>query len=273
MHLKEKLLQDPALEFDGDIFLQRGAARPGKFETVYLELRHIEGRAYPDKVVRSLPAFAKGGSLDKEWAIRAASLAKLRNYLMHDRSPKTIFELGCGNGWLANSIAESLDAEVCAMDVNYTELQQGARVFATDKNLSFVYGDIFTLAFPDILFDVIVMAASIQYFQNLKTLIARLCKLLSNHGRIYILDTPIYASNQVQDARQRSQQYFDSKGVPAMASHYFHHTFDDLEGFDYTIRYDPRSLTALIRRKVLQFIDPVFPIVMITRDAALRDLR
>jgi ubiquinone/menaquinone biosynthesis C-methylase UbiE len=263
MNLKEKLLQNPTLKFDENIFLQTNSLNPGAFEAIYLELRRVEGRVYPDDVVKNLPTFEKEGPLRKEWSLRSASLTKLQGYLKQVGSPKTILELGSGNGWFAHRIAESFDAEVCAMDVNLTELRQGARVFADYKNLNFIYGDIFTVDFPGVFFDVIIMAASIQYFRNLKSLIARLAKMLSGDGRIYILDTPFYKASQLQDARQRSQKYFDGMGSPSMAAHYFHHTLDDLDGFEYTIPHNPRSISSLIRRKVFQSIEPVFPFVVV----------
>jgi ubiquinone/menaquinone biosynthesis C-methylase UbiE len=263
MILKEELLQNQTLKFDGNIFRQANLITLGIFEEVYLELRRMEGRVYSDKVVKNLPVFDKGSPLSNEWSIRSASYAKLQDHLQRARSPETILELGSGNGWFAHRIAESFDAEVCAMDVNLTELQQGARVFANHKNLYFVYGDIFTVDFQKLTFDVIIAAASIQYFQNLRSLIVRLQKLLSADGRIYILDTPFYKANELQDARQRSQKYFDRMGSPAMASHYFHHSFDDLNGFEYTILHNPHSISSLIRRKVFKFVEPVFPIVVV----------
>ncbi|WP_431210720.1 methyltransferase domain-containing protein [Puia sp. P3] len=54
------------------------------------------------------------------------------------------------------------------MDINFTELQQAARVFSNDPNLRFIHGDIDSGSLGERQFDCIVFAASIQYFPSLK---------------------------------------------------------------------------------------------------------
>ncbi len=53
-----------------------------------------------------------------------------------------ILELGCGNGWLSHLLSQSLQRDVCGIDVNRTELTQAARMFGHDQRLSFIAADI-----------------------------------------------------------------------------------------------------------------------------------
>ena len=112
-------------------------------------------------------------------------------------------ELGCGNGWLAHNLATSLNAEVCAVDVNETELLQGARVFNGQKNLCFVYANIFSFIFNPKKFDTIILGSSIQYFHDLKNLFATLFDLMNPGGTIYIADSPFYTTQEKADAAKK----------------------------------------------------------------------
>ena len=57
------------------------------------------------------------------------------------------------------------------MDINSTELQQAQRVFRNRSNARFLYGQIDSDIDKDEKFDVILFAASIQYFQSLKEIL------------------------------------------------------------------------------------------------------
>src|SRR6185369_492378 len=104
-----------------------------------------EQRVYSDDVVRNLPDFSEQSTLKKEWDIRKITVRKLIKYLEKKNEKLSILELGCGNGWLSHQLAASLNAEVFGVDVNETELLQGARIFKDDQNLSFLCADIFSV--------------------------------------------------------------------------------------------------------------------------------
>ncbi|WP_238982408.1 class I SAM-dependent methyltransferase, partial [Acinetobacter baumannii] len=79
-------------------------------------------------------------------------------------------------------LAQSLQREVCGIDVNRTELVQAARVFGHELRLSFVAADIQTLALPRDVFDVILLPACVQYFADPAALIVRLLAQLREDG-------------------------------------------------------------------------------------------
>jgi ubiquinone/menaquinone biosynthesis C-methylase UbiE len=264
MILRNSLLENSSFTLEGALFYQSGVERSGSFEKAYIELRKRENRIYDDATLKLLPEIKDPASLKNEWFLRKASLKKLVELLAHQNKKLIILELGCGNGWLSHQLSAALHAEICGMDVNELELHQAARVFGDTKDLSFVYGDIFAANFKNLQFDTIILASSIQYFPNLKLLIERLLTLLTTAGEILIIDSPLYPSiADVNEARKRSHQYFQSVGFPEMSERYFHHTLGDLKTFTHTMAYDPSSIKALFKRNILRQKLPVFPHIKI----------
>ena len=224
-------------------------------ERLYLEVRRREGRMLPDEVVRALPNISDSSPYAHEWRWRRRSFHRLLSFCKNPSALRClpvertdsyrmtrgvrILDLGCGNGWMANRLAENPDWEVWAVDVNEAEMSQGARLFGR-KNLRFVYADIISRnSFPGSEspgtalrrdFDVAVLAASVQYFPDLPELIFSLKKWLKPGGEIHILDSPFYKNERERTAaRQRTLEYYTKIGVPEMAAFYHHHLWADVE--------------------------------------------
>lgn len=257
-------------------------------ERLYLEVRRREGRVFPDEMVRQLPFISKSNLYAREWiwrrrtserflffcknlsALRGKNAERTGAYQLPiaERTGTynmTILDLGCGNGWLANRLAENPDWEVWAVDVNEEELTQGARLFGRE-NLRFVFADVFTPPpmsppinrsvesenpagfFPQPTdlsvgtsvgtsgatsggqYDIIVLAASVQYFPDVEQLIFSLKKCLKRGGQIHILDSPFYENETARAAaQQRTLEYYTKIGVPEMAVFYHHHLWADIE--------------------------------------------
>jgi ubiquinone/menaquinone biosynthesis C-methylase UbiE len=266
MTLRNQLLENSSLAYEKNIFYQKGFQRNNSFQETYLKLRLKENRVHSDDIVRALPEFSAGHPNKKEWEMRKSTLQELVRQLAASGA-KSVLELGCGNGWLSHNLAKSLNADICAVDVNEPELQQGARVFGGQENLCFVYANIFSAVFKPKKFDAIVLGSSVQYFQDLKNLFVTLFDLTAHTGTIYIVDSPFYKTQaESVAAKNRSKRYFDSIGFPEMAGQYFHHTFDELKDFNYKIPYNPTSLTSLFKRKILKMTSSVFPIICISKE-------
>lgn len=194
-------------------------------ERLYLEVRRREGRVLSDEQLQQLPDVTHPPALAREWRWRKRAFRRLDKYLNRrfPKSPIRILDLGCGNGWMSNLLAAHALRTVTAMDLNEMELEQGSRVFRRD-NLQFVYADVLKDEWPEEPFDVIVLAASVQYFPNLGELIARLKKLLTPDGEIHLLDSNFYPDAAAAEAaRQRTKAYYEQVGVPEMAGFYHHH--------------------------------------------------
>jgi len=226
--------------------MQDSKLAPTEFEQQYLSLRNREGRLLPDDAVRLLPLIAKGHPLENEWKIRKFSSEKLANYFAQKKRPLKILEVGCGNGWLSHRLSSIKNASVVGLDINNAELEQAKRVFQ-NQNLQFVFGDI-RFDFPAEKFDLILFAASIQYFPSLGEIINASFNHLWAGGEIHILDTHFYETTELAEARKRSKQYFDEQGFPAMDGFYFHHLKEGLEPYSFSLLFDPNS----IKNKILK---------------------
>ncbi|MGZ5190064.1 MAG: hypothetical protein ACXWCZ_03535, partial [Flavisolibacter sp.] len=99
-------------------------------------------------------------------------------------------------------------------------------------------------------FDIIVFAASVQYFQSFRGLMNLTLDLLHEDGEIHILDTHFYTPDNVSAAKERSEIYFKQMGFENMSKLYFHHTLEELESFNYELLYDSNAvLNKLLKKK------------------------
>lgn len=217
------------------------------FEHNYLKVREKEGRVYSDETVLKLPFIGREHSQFLEWSLRAKTLNRFIKYLKGN-SYTSVLDIGCGNGWFSNHIANAISGKVIGLDVNKEELEQGNRVFKAE-NLSFAYGDIFEAEF-DQKFDLIVMNASIQYFPDLKLLLNRLKSLLSPFGEIHILDSPFYYNEEACiKAKARTNNYYKSLGYPEMSQFYFHHQISQLNNFKLIYKYSTNPFQKILKGK------------------------
>lgn len=231
------------------------------FEKAYLNVREKEGRLYSDEIVAQLPRLPKGHPHFKEWKMRQWNTERLLQYLQK-KEANSILDLGCGNGWLTHQIAKRTKAKVLGVDINSTELLQANRLFSND-NCQFAYGDIFQEGLPMYFFDIIILDSCVQYFPDLKQLVNRLQSFLKRNGEIHILDSPFYDEKKVKEARQRSYDYYLERGNEKMKAHYFHHTWQTLQQYNYKILYRPDTFLNWLGRKFLKQGTP-FPWILIT---------
>jgi len=226
-----------------------GSSILSEFEKQYLEIREKERQYYTDEQVSLLPDIPGTHPHYTEWKYRKISSDRLIAYLGKIKKPIKILEVGCGNGWLASKIAAISNTMVTGIDINKTELKQAASVFKNKKNLHFLYGNIQEGILLDQKFDIIVFAASIQYFPSLVQLLQNALKLLAKNGEIHILDSPLYKEQDIILAKQRAKIYFEKLGFPGMAAFYFYHKLSDLHSFIFKVLYDPFSLTCKLLKK------------------------
>jgi ubiquinone/menaquinone biosynthesis C-methylase UbiE len=211
------------------------------FEKKYIFTRGMENRLYTDAELAVLPDIAPTHTHYKEWQVRKRSGRRLLRYLTAKKRSLDILEIGCGNGWLSHQLAEIPGTQVTGLDINFTELQQAARVFNDDPNLVFVHGDIRSGILTGRGFDCIVFAASLQYFPSLKKIVHVTLSFLKPGGEIHIIDTPFYRPGEIESARRRTAAYYISLGYPEMADFYFHHAGNDIRSFHHSLLYNPHS--------------------------------
>lgn len=233
-------------------------------ERLYLEVRRRENRILSDEAVQNLPFTQKSDPHAREWEWRRRSFSRLEHYLSDRFSGKhtNMLDLGCGNGWMANRLALHKEWKVCAVDMNEPELTQGARLFGRE-NLQFVYANIMPrndiperheIPFQDAKFDVIILAAAVQYFSSFSELTGVLRRILKPGGEIHIIDSQFYKNGSEQvAARQRSQEYYTRVGVPEMAGYYHHHLWQEAK------KSGAKNLNNQLSVKVLQKIGWLAP--------------
>jgi ubiquinone/menaquinone biosynthesis C-methylase UbiE len=211
------------------------------FEQIYLDARKKEQRLYTDAEVSLLPEISGSHRHSEEWRIRKCSAGVLFKHLAGKQRPLAILEIGCGNGWLSSLLAELPNSFVIGNDRNSVEIEQARRVFGKKTNLSFENGD-FQQERSAESFDIVVFAASIQYFKDFHQTVLAGLRLLRKGGELHILDTFFYTRQNVESACQRSKYYYIKLGVPEMTELYFHHTLDQVEEFSYKVLSNPNSL-------------------------------
>ncbi len=224
---------------------------------LYLRVREMEGRIYPDEIAAKLPEVPPNHPLRREWSSRAASLKRLLAYIARLPRPPRILELGCGNGWLSNRVSSLAGVQVWGLDRAGPELSQGARLFGR-ADVMFLAAVIFRPPFPNSTFDLVLVASVIQYFPDLAALVRSLRGLLKPAGEVHITDSPLYEEDDLPSARERTQAYYAALGFADMGKQYFHHTFEEVGQFSPTWRYRPDSVSARLTR-ALGRIDSPFP--------------
>ena len=99
-----------------------------------------------------------------------------------------MLDAGCGVGYGARMLAEAGAAEVVAVDVSETALDEASRYFAHPR-VRLVRDDCETLTMVDGPFDAIVAFESLEHFQEPAVFLERAASLLSPDG-IFICSTP-----------------------------------------------------------------------------------
>jgi ubiquinone/menaquinone biosynthesis C-methylase UbiE len=233
-----------------DITVKHIARKPAKilkqgFEELYIAVRQHEKKVYTDDQLQGLPDF---DSHSKEWDVRRRSSNRLLSYLGKKQKHLNILEIGCGNGWLSAKLAGIPNTNVTGLDINSIEINQAKRVFKRN-NLQFICDGFNDATFDNERFDVIVFAASLQYFPSVITVLLQATALLNKGGEIHIIDTPFYTPAEADKADERCRDYYADMGIPEMAEHYFHHSMSEFWGFNYTVLFNPANFLNRIFKK------------------------
>lgn len=216
----------------------KGLSDYTSFEEQYLALRRKEGRLYSDEELAFLPSIRATHPLKKEWNLRKESCRRLITYLRRKNKQLSVMEVGCGNGWFCHQLSKIPEFSVTGVDINKTELEQAKRVF---PSLRFLYQNLTDTLLQE-RFDIIVFAASFQYFSSPAAIVPGCFDMLKEGGEIHILDTHFYADKEAMAAAERSRAYFAEMDCPELRPFYFHHTLQSLQGYNYQLLYNPRSL-------------------------------
>lgn len=226
------------------------------FEDIYARIREKEERWLTDDIVKMLPKVPIEHPHYNEWKKRIFSLERIIKILENSDSIK-ILEVGCGNGWFANTLVE-LEFEVDAVDVGKQELEQAARCFQ-HESLKFICCDDLSLL-ENSAYDIIIFNASLHYFDTTKKFWKILYDKLRANGKIFIMDSKIYSENEVSSAQLRTENYFNQLNEPEAAKYYRHLTWNKLP--KHQILYSPRKIGRLLNKH-----QSPFPMIQINKDS------
>jgi SAM-dependent methyltransferase len=240
------------------------SAPPGDgFEETYTAVRSAEQRLLTDAEVQQLPFLPLAHPQAQEWRYRADTFGRLYHFL-RTCDPCRILDLGCGNGWLAPHLTR-LSHTYRGVEINQAELQQAARLFQS-ADARFIYWNAMADDTPeDFEVDMVLIQASIPYFPDLRQLLSRLQRLLAKGGAVHILDSPVYPNPQAaEQARKRSQAYYNQQGYPGMHAFYYHHSWASLAPFNYEVLYQPDTWLPRLKRLIGKKASP-FPWIRIPK--------
>lgn len=233
------------------------------FAAVYSEARRRERWIDADHVVRALPQVPRNHPHAPEWRVRSITLDRILTLLRSSATPLRILDVGCGNGWMSARLAIELGARVHGLDVTTSEIDQARRVWSDVPEVTFSVGSIHSVATTIDPVDVVLFAASLQYFRDARAVIDAALSMTHTDGTVVVADTPWYDATSIAAARARSRTHYASIGVGAMADHYFHHDLAQLDGLH--VRTVPVSPADRLRWALRFRARPLFPLLQITR--------
>ena len=160
-----------------------------RFMEEYEKVRHFEGRFSADAAYyRSLPFQDLSGRFSSDWKIRAASFQALTKLLSQ---PSIIVDVGAGNGWLSNRLAE-FGHDVFAVDLlTNSEDGLGARQYY-ETNFTSVQAEFSFLPLSKNFADFVIFNASFHYAENYEQVLFEGLRIIKPDGAIVIMDSPIY---------------------------------------------------------------------------------
>ena len=193
------------------------------FLAQYQHIRQQEGNvAHSAEYYRSLPFVPKGGLGFERWYIRCQSFKSLLGLL--PRHPIKMLDLGAGNCWLTNRLAE-LGNHCVAVDVSIN-CDDG---LGAQKNYALpftcVQADFDSLPFVSGQFDVVIFNASLHYSPDLDHTLAQANSVLKRDGTIFVIDSPTFRSDRtgkkmISDRDDRFQVEFGLREVIQCGSGY-----------------------------------------------------
>jgi SAM-dependent methyltransferase len=187
----------------------RSASAGRRFRTAYAAHRATEGRGSGgDAELLALP-YLERGPLARQWAVRARTFDAFRADVLDVRArevaPRSVVvaDLGAGNGWLCYRLA-ALGHRAVAVDFR-TDTVDGLGAAAPYRRylarmFDRVAADFETLPLADRTFDIAVFNAAVHYATELALVLRQAARVVVSGGRLAILDSPFYGSEQAGQA-------------------------------------------------------------------------
>ncbi len=194
-----------------------------QFRREYETVRRAEGRGGSPDYYRALPFHDLSGRMPGDWQIRRASFNALIEKVIRPlesqaAQPLRILDLGAGNGWLSNRLAQRGHA-AAAVDLadndfdglgcyHYYE-SSFVPVLAEFDHLPFVAGTV----------DLVIFNASLHYSVNYAVTLGEASRVLCPSGTLAVIDSPVYAdpASGAQMVQERKIEFLNKYNFPSDA--------------------------------------------------------
>lgn len=169
--------------------------RYAQFVQEYEAVRLAEGRKAADRsFYRQLPLAASNHPAAAMWQQRAASYQLFVDKIVKKSESKStlkILDMGAGNGWLANRMAQR-GHTVGAVDLTTNDFD-GLGVHTNyDHDFVPIQAEFDRLPLESDQFDLLVFNASLHYSADYDTTLREAIRVIKSDGQIVVLDTPVY---------------------------------------------------------------------------------
>jgi len=228
----------------------------------YERIRRSEGRGSQSATwYRDLPFPSQGTPFADDWRIRGKSYQTLLT-LLTSTKPLNILDLGAGNGWLSNRLAEQGHC-VAAVDLLTNSFDGlGAQQNYT-THFTAIQAEYDHLPFDNNQFDVVIYNGSLHYALDYICTLQEARRVLRAHGHVTIMDSPVYhnQSSGKTMVNQREEHFERTYGTRSNALNSEHFlTYARLESLadqldirwhvhtpNYGLRWKLRPLKARLR--------------------------
>jgi SAM-dependent methyltransferase len=189
---------------------ETGRAAREPFVSQYRAIRERDGyRQDTAAYYRALPEVPTDDRQFVVWQVRRESFERLRKLLLSRfrSDAPTILDLGAGNGWLSNRLAEA-GCRPVAVDVLDDDLDGLGACRHYDVTFPRVQADFDDLPFAARQFDAVIFNGSLHYAPDVSATLARAGTLLVRGGMLAVVDSPAFvceADGELMCARNRQR--------------------------------------------------------------------
>jgi SAM-dependent methyltransferase len=194
-----------------------------RFIREYETVRLAEGRGAQDAAwYRALPFADLSNRMSTDWNIRSRSFKALLQQVIiplenHNRG-LNILDLGAGNGWLSNRLAQR-GHHLAAVDLLTNQLDGLGAAMHYENHFTLVQAEYDHLPFADAQADLLIFNASFHYSTSYIVTLREARRLLKPGGKIILLDTPVYRRSASGDqmVHERQETFRRLYGFPSNA--------------------------------------------------------
>ncbi len=195
-----------------------------QFIQEYELVRRAEGRGSDDpQVYRGLPFAGPQTPLADQWRIRGTSYKAfvrtvLAGYELKQAGGLQIVDMGAGNGWLSNRLAQR-GHHVAAVDLVVNTFDGLGCKKYYETSFVAIQAEFDHLPFDDQSADLVIFNASAHYSSDLLVTLAEAARVVRSSGAVVILDSPVYheASSGLKMAVEREEQFLAAYGTRSNA--------------------------------------------------------